>query len=63
MENITTISNDQLFEQYPGLHEQASETLTDEVNYPAVESWQVETDSQGNVQGVYSPNFASWYRG
>jgi asparagine synthetase A len=61
MENITTVSNDELLEKYPAMHQQASETLCTEENYPAVESWQVETDSQGNVQGVYAPIFADWY--
>lgn len=61
MENTTTISNDELLEQYPEMHEQAAETLCTEENYSAVESWQVETDSQGTVQGIYAPIFASWY--
>lgn len=62
MENIDSISNEDLYQQYPALHEQASETLCTEQNYPAVEAWLVEKDSQGNVTGVYEPIFADWYK-
>ena len=62
MENITTITNEVLYQQYPDLHRQASEALCDEQSYPAVDAWTVEKDSQGTVTVVYEPIFADWYK-
>lgn len=59
MENI---SNEILLMQYPSLHEQASETLCNEQNYPSVEAWLVEKDARGTVTGVYEPIFADWHK-
>ena len=62
MENLERISNEDLHQKYPSLHEQASETMCNEQNYAAVDAWLVEKDAKGTVTGVYEPIFAGWYK-
>ena len=57
------ISNDDLYTQYPSVHEMAINSFDEitEENYAAVESW-LAVEEDGEVTGVIKPIFADWYQ-
>jgi len=58
------MDNDELYKRFPSVHEFALENCEEvnEENYPAVESWLVETNNADEVIGVHKPIFADWYK-